>query len=510
MGIIDRVKISLVKNPGKTIVLLLLVIVLKTAALSAVIAENAVNNTVENVKRSLPAIISVGGDSEAIDELYTRQQQSAGYAVHLFEPLTREQIYQISALPYVRHYDYSITTMASISYESEQLGFSIVTVHGVANPEMIYITEGLLELKYGRSFTSEEIANVGSIAPVLISDEFATLYELSISDRFNMYVEYFLLPESTNPEEDWPIQLESYEQMWEHPYFNWGEKGFEFEVIGIFAIPPEEVENMYYWHKVGVLNSVYTPNWRSHEMNTPQTISSIEISSVFRVGEGSSSNLQYTYDWSEPFWILYDISYFDDFQAAASEFLPDFWAFEDLSSTLDHLYDSVNFVSQFIQRGLWLAMGASVIVLSLLITLYLRDRRKELGVYMALGEKKIKIALQIMLVVIIVASAGFVLAVFIAHMLAPHISQNMLRNELSQERTAQVYWSSTNTLEMRGFGRELTVEETIAAFDVSINTSIIFIGFGAGILTVIVSTIVPIAYLLELNPTEILASAEGK
>lgn len=510
MRIIDRVKISLVKNLGKTIILLLLVIVLKATALSAVIAENAVFNTVENARKSLPAIISVGGDSEAIDELYTRQEQSAGYAAHLFDPLTREQIHQIGALPYVRHYDYSITAMASISYESEQLEFGKVTVHGVANPEMIYITEGLLELEYGRSFTSEEIANAENKAPILISDDFATLYELTISDRFDMYVEYFFLPENANPEEDWPIQLESYEELWEHPYFNWGEKGFEFEVIGIFTIPPEEAENMYYWHKVGILNSVYTPNWRSHEMYNLQMTSSIESSSVFRVGDDNTSSLQYTYDWSDPFWVLYDISYFDDFQSEASEFLPDFWAFEDLSSTLEHLYDSVNFVSQFIQRALWFAMGASVIILNLLITLYLRDRRKELGVYIALGEKKIKIALQIILEVLIVASAGFVLAIFIAHILAPHISQNMLRNELSQERTSQVYWSSTNTLEMRGFGRELTIEETIAAFDVSINTQIIYIAFGVAILTVIVSTIVPIAYIFELNPKEILISAEGK
>jgi len=514
MKITSRAKISLFKNRGKTIILLLLISLLGTLAIGSVIAESAVNSTVDHLRRRLSPIVALTGDSERIDELYTREQQSQGYAAYLFEFLTREQIHQIAALPYVRHYDYSIPAMPRSfdwqGYSMEEVELSFVMFQGVSRPEIIYIEDGLFELRYGRVFFAEEVPSesIDGIAPVLISHELAELNGLFVSDIFEMYAENFVLPEGANVPEGGFIGL-SDEEIWEHPYNNWELKSFEFEVVGIFELTSEEAGSIDPWMRMNILNTLHTPNWRTHEMLTLELESDLEFQSVFNTDFVAAEEIHRRITMNEPFWVLYDILYFDEFQEAASEFLPDFWVFENLASTFNFVHDSVGVIRDLAHRVLLSVAGASVIVLSLLITLYLKDRRQELGIYLALGEKKIKIVIQVLIEVFVVATFGFAIAILIANMVTPQISQNMLRNELSQERRSPtVYWESQNTLEMRGFGREITIDEVMESFNVSLDARIVVIYLIGGFVTIGLSTIVPILFVLELSPKEILMSGK--
>jgi len=516
MRVMNRVKISLIKNKGKTIVLLLLVALLGVFVMGSILAENAFNSTIDHLRRRLPPVVALNGDSERIDELYTREQQSQGYAAYLFEFLTRDQIHSIGSLSHVRYYDYSISLSSSSKLtlygmediELEPHEFSASTFHGVSRSENIYIDEGPYELIYGRVFTVEEMSpeSMDAIPPALISIELAELNELSIGDTFNIYIQEFVLPEDANVPEGGFIGL-STEEVWEHPYNNWELNDIEFEVVGIFDFLDKNTVAP--TMRQQVLNTLFAPNWIIDEIRMLEFDSTLASLSVF---DNPYFDLELAQSWlasSEPFWVLYDILYFDDFQEEASEFLPDFWIFENLASALNEIHESVSIVSNVAQNARWFASGVGLIVLSLLITLYLNDRRQELGIYFALGERKVKIVIQVLMEVFTVAIFGFIIAILIANAVTPQITQNMLQNELLQERSSPtVYWQSRNALEFRGFGGDIPIEETMEVFDVSLDMGMVVVYLIGGFLIIGLSTIVPILYLLELNPKEILMSGK--
>jgi len=505
----NRVKSSLIKNMGKTVILLFLITILGTLAMGSIIAENAVNNTIDHLKRRLPPVITLTGNQEVVDELYTRAEQSQGYAVHLFEPLTREQIHQIGELPYVRHYEYSISASALVRewkrYGIEAMDITFIIFEGILRPEVIAIEEGLLELRYGRVFTAEEVSasRIDRVAPVLITQEVAELNELFIGDTFLTYVEVFSLPEDANVPEGGFVGLKN-EEIWEHPYNNFEHQAFEFEVIGILELMGEGIDP---WVEHEIINTLYTPNWRTDEMRMLSFESTLERHSVFNIADFDRTHIERRMSIIRPFWVLYDILYFDDFNEIASEILPDMWIFENLTSTLDHVNDSVGSISNLMHRAQWFSIGASIVILSLLITLYLKDRRQELGIYLALGEKKLKIILQLLTEVFIVAAVSFSISILIANTITPHISQNMLRNELSQERSASaVYWEPGSALEIRGFSHDITIDEAMESFSVSLDARMVVIYLIGGFVTIGLSTIVPILFVLELSPKEILTT----
>jgi putative ABC transport system permease protein len=83
----------------------------------------------------------------------------------------------------------------------------------------------------------------------------------------------------------------------------------------------------------------------------------------------------------------------------------------------------------------------------------------------------------------------------------------MLRNELA---TTNQSWnmggSSTglNPFNEMGLETELTVDEMMDAFDVSLDIRTIGIFYVIGLSAVIVSTIVPVMYIVTLHPKKVL------
>ena len=67
------------------------------------------------------------------------------------------------------------------------------------------------------------------------------------------------------------------------------------------------------------------------------------------------------------------------------------------------------------------------------------------------------------------------------------------------------YWPSI--LEMIGFGQEMTADEMLEHFKVSLDVRTMFLFFVISIGAIIASTVVPVVYILELNPKEILMKA---
>jgi putative ABC transport system permease protein len=151
---------------------------------------------------------------------------------------------------------------------------------------------------------------------------------------------------------------------------------------------------------------------------------------------------------------------------------------------------------------------AFLLVLGLLITLFLRERKHEMGVYLALGEKRKNIIFQILTEVVVISSIAIVISLFIGNLLADHLSQRMIRNEMIVNATPQNFdMGSLNDLNRMGFGFWMTHEEMLEAYSVSLDAPTVFIFFGIATGMIILSTTVPTIYLTKLNLKDILTKA---
>jgi len=193
--------------------------------------------------------------------------------------------------------------------------------------------------------------------------------------------------------------------------------------------------------------------------------------------------------------------------------LPEFNIVEDMSFIHQNVLTSMSSVNSLMNQALIVVIGATLIVLTLLILLYLRDRKYEIGIYMALGEKKRRIIFQILFELLSITTVGIVIALFIGNLVSHQVSNFLLREaflnteEVCEFPTATFCFEPIRELEMNGFALnnvEMEIDELIEIFDVSLDLRIMLIFFGIGLTTTILSAIVPVLYVLEMKPKEIL------
>jgi len=502
MNIIKRAFVSTINQKGKNLILLMLVLCLGVLIYGSFLIIDTFNNTTTNLRNSLPPVVSIGGN----------------------EVIPRELIHEIGNLPQVSHYDYSFIYEISGDFElywpkgSEYSGriSNWFRLFGVSRPEIIYFENGMYELAQGRTFTQAETnltTNQNGAIPILASSEFAQLNNVSLGDTIELFQYVFALPEDAQLSETGLSHLTHIQELWEHPYNNFIRHISQFEIIGIFNFTRELSENLSGFEtEIGdhysMFNLFFAPNWFAYETQRRSVESRNYWLETLNIGHlFPSHEPEVFFEMRTPIFVLDDILSLNDFTTSAYELLDGIdTEVLDLSGIFGTMQLSIINLNSLLNLVLIVSICAMVVVLSLLMLLYIRDRRNELGIYLALGEKRLKIVLQIGLEVIMVSTIGVVGAVVIANIFAQNMTMHLLTNQLIENARGDFYWPAF--LELIGFAREMSIEEMVAAVHVSLDVVTILVGASIIFGTIILSTIVPVTYLLELRPKDLLAKGK--
>jgi len=517
MNFLQRAIISIKRRPGKTVILLLLVFILGNIMSGAISVQQAIQNTETNLKLSLPAVATIEEDWE---EMSRHEEVTGEWAFP--DRINSELIEQIGKSSYVAEFDYSITSeifsreLARVIHPDPQFehldwsqardieGLESFRIKGVHNPEVLDITGGAIELIAGRPFTEQEISNFNQVNSVaLVSKSFAELNNLTVNstmtldntvyDSFNVQGEWI---ESEIFAEDNILARETY----------------EIQVIGIFE-PVNAPKTGDEWkdaeQEIQLANRIYVPNAVA-EAVTKLNFEQAEAMGMFE--ELDNSEFEQSFDnWInyQSIFLLNDPLDLDYFAEEAQSLLPEFWKVSDLSNSFADIASAMETLQWLASLILWIAVGATLLILSLLITLFLRDRKYEIGIYLALGEKKIKVITQIILEVVATGFVAITFALFTGSLLAGNISETMLRQDLIDQQQDDIWGGGvvvgggTDILDLFAPG-ELTPEEMLANYDLSLNATTILLFYSIGIGTILVSTTVPILYITRLNPKKIM------
>lgn len=507
MGLFSRVLASSTRNFGKTILLLLIIFILGCIISGAISVQHAVSNTDANVRAVLPSIVAVDFDWQAMNE----HEAATGEWPDTAGELTPDLLADIAALPYVERYDFSVgmhLTSATLNkYTSpeydEMMGEAMVGGWGMADHEdftlrgkqtanSIDVEEGVIEITSGRMFEQTEMDNLTFV--VIISEELAQENNLAVGSTFTLdNIAWDMREAGDMIEDDFFVEENIF-----------ATQSYEFEVVGIFSLLAD-INTGDEWidvqFKNDALNQIYVPNIVSRTATLWNAQQSIEMEPD---DEWLQSMELEDFIWYENVFSLYDSSDIPAFRAAVEEMAPDFVTVMDAGGNdMARIESSMQSLGNLANIILWIAVSASVLILSLLITLFLRDRKREIGIYLAIGENRSKVIVQVMTEVLVIAVIAIALSLFAGNILSANISEGMLRSDLATAQ-ADMGMSFGGPLDRMGVSADVSTDQVLANYSVSLDAATIAIFFAITIATVIVATIVPMLYILRLNTRKIM------
>lgn len=483
MNFVFRSIKSLKERKGKTLIILAIMLTVCLVILTSFSIQSATELASVMARQKLGSEVTLSLD---MDKLMKKNQEDAKDINNgekpKFEPIKvpipLEYLNELKNSKYVTEYSLKSNTSANLDNltavgadeESEQESGPMppmdmknngdVTICGLNDFNMEEkVNSQTITLKEGRAFTENDLdKNV-----VLVEETFADENELKVGDKIKLA--------ST---EDENTSIES-------------------EIIGIFKDDSEIDDHAYRFTSILPYNTMYVPYTLANKLKGSDYENSVD---------------SMTFSLNDPVNV-------DKFIAEAKKTNIDFEQFK--LDAGDRAYEAmmgpIDNVASFSKTALVVIAIFGGIILSLIIMLSMKDRIHEIGILMALGEKKIKIIGQLLTEVVLV----LVLAIGISTLCGKSIS-NIVGNKLIQnEISIQSQESSSKRL---GFDRgnmgggkgnfmntnkPLEDVDPINDLDIKANGKDILKMSLCSLVISVVATIIPAAFIMRLNPKNILS-----
>ena len=522
MNFFKRAITSITRKTGKSAILLALVFVLGNVIAGSFSIGQSVKNTENAAMSGISPIATIMVDEEKIlehtglerdysNEDFWKEYQRAMMPYYL----DANKIEQLGALPSVNYFDYIaatyLTSRTLKKYyppEAEKMGWmqsdgqqEHFNLTGFQHKEILDVKVGLINIVDERAPSYSAVAD-GEYTAV-ISKNFADVNSLRIGDTMTMEIEIIV----------WPEMDDGFARggaMWQEPE---PEKviPFEFTIVGIYepAGKPAQIKNddwsaMY--EEMERHARIYISNKIANEINK---IQSEEWKKVHPESYPDDMDEFRDMEHYTPIFAFSDVEDLEEFKLDVVAVLGDFYTITDNQSDFSKIIAPLKGLSTIANIILFVGIGASLIILSLLVTLFLKDRRNEIGIYLAIGERKGRVIGQILAEVLIVSIIGITLSLFSGNLISSALSNSMLENAViaqqEQESDNMYMGGQWNYLSHLGYGgSDLTLDELVEQYKVSLSPNIIVIFYAGGLITVLLSTLIPILYVLRLNPRKIL------
>lgn len=474
MNFLKRAFLSLARRKGKSLILLIIIFILSNVMAGSIAIGQASKNVERTIKLQLGANATVDLDWEKMQNWNEEQWNSMEY-------VTPEVADKIGSLSYVKYYDYSseayINSTTLQQYDPnivEVPTMSYFPLRGVQYAPIMDIVNGNATLVNGRTFNETEVTNADYVA--LISDKVSELNNIFVGDVIMLTNTVSIYnPDGTMTETKRDIAL---------------------EIIGIFTPKVEQsTENNGGWIDYTPFNRIYVPNgvvnaenrWMNEQYAIAYPDSNIKIDQIYIT----------------PTFVLNNPEDVESFRTEAKNFLPDYYKVTVSSDAYDSVAGPIKFIGSLSNIILYVAIGATILILSLVVILFLRDRKHELGIYLALGESKTKVVAQILIEVVSIALIAISLSLLTGNSIAKSTSQSMMdiRNEITGDNGNN---GGVIYRDMGYNGTGVTEDDVLEAYKIEFSWDYVVILYGVGIGTVLLSSIAPMIYILRLKPKKIM------
>ena len=332
----------------------------------------------------------------------------------------------------------------------------------------------------GRAFTEEEVTKGKAVT--LISKELSDLNQLSVGDTatFTNYIVDYEKNEKKS-QTDYPLEIVGIYQN----------KSTQKKVGKTDESSDADRWNQAYQEQTAI-NQIYVPNKIVEETRREQAEAN--------TSEVSEEELSESIGIGEPLYVLKNPEDLEKFKQEAQALLPKHYIAYASSDNYDNIAGPVKSMSKIAGYVLIAAVSASVMVITLVVLLFLRDRKHELGIYLSLGEAKVKVVLQALVEVFIIALVALSLSVVSGNVLAKGLSNTLIQSQIEQQKND----NGVSYVGLDELNDSTTIDDVVEEYDVRLTPSYVVLMYVIGLGTVLVATIVPTTYIVRLNPKRIM------
>lgn len=518
MGLFKRAFYSVTRQKTKSLILFLTTLILGLGLIVSFLVISSINSTEEKMYANVNSTVALQSYNEG------------GFS--------DEVLNDIASLDYVDYFDFTIEDYnieikntfqytsfkptevpeysRDLSLEEYQESYRTLKVtgfRGVNNEELLITKMGAGEIIDGRTFTKEELEAGSNV--LIITEKFAAANNLKVGDNVSIDIKD-LEPATTDSDtmtRDMNKKIDVFTQT------------KKYKIIGIlkmndFELSASEIAEIEKWtendpiateeqlafRKDSQHNIIYTPY---------QNIKNINADRATRVTVDDYTNFS---EASTPVFMLNSSSDLPAFMEATKAILKEAgYATNDESDTSAELFYDIYSDYQLLESTIsmtntlkntanisfYTILVLSIIVLALVVTMFLRDRRHELGIYLALGEKKHIVVFQILVETIIITVIGLTLALIIGVLITPGISTSLLQGTQSSN-TASGGFNILTWIFPFIPTTDIDSSYIVNNYQVNLGFISVILVYAVGIITVLFASIIPCIYILKLNPKKIL------
>lgn len=521
MNFFKRALASVTRRKGKSIILFAVVFILGNVIAGAISIQQATKSVEKNIKSQLGGTATIGFDQKEMDKFYKANPESEKGPD--MKSITKKDIETIGNLSYVKYYDYSVNNWIQTAklkgYEPKSIkdsGMSYTdpssklkyqfSVKGVNYEKILDVEEKKIEIVDGRVFTSEDITQGKAVA--VISKQMADENGLKVGDKLVVDAGTENWGAMDNAKADSEADSESEPAPKEYFF-----QDQVFEIIGLFSPLKKEGKtekkadpnSMDPYLEMEQYNRIYAPN--DYVIKTQKEFQKgVEQKFPEMKNDMTEKEINEMYESVTPYFVLKSPEDADAFRTEVTPLLPD--KFSKLILSTDQ-YDSiaapVKNMSKIATYVIFVSVGATLLIISLVVLLFLRDRKHELGIYLSLGETRGKVIGQIVVEVVVIAFVAITLSVFTGNLLAKSVSGSLIETQMkAKEEESMNGMNYDYELEQLNAGNKVDGTDVSDSYKVTLSLGYIVVFYVVGIGTVLLSTIVPLIYILRLNPKKIM------
>lgn len=504
---------SVIRRKGKSLILFAVIFILCNVLAGAVSIHQATSEVEKKIKTQLGAKATISLDYDEVDQLSKDNP-------NIFESLKfpdEKVINEIGSLPQVKYYDYSFSNGVNAnkvkSYSNEENENGVVmgpgmggkyyfNIVGVNNPETAAVKDGKIKIVEGKSFTKDQVDSGKNV--VLISKKVAEKNNLSVGGKlvldYNQADMNSMAMNDDGKESEDAIKTEI------------ATKEYVYDIVGIFE--PVKVELKKDATQDQKMNQSFNDEMQQNTFYMPNKTVKKDNADFMRVVaakfpsqfENVEETINEMTSYIEPHFTLKSPEDIESFRQEATALLPDKKMFKIYVSSdqYDSIAGPVKSMDKLSRYVMIIAIIASLFIISLVVLLFLRDRKHELGVYLALGDRKWHVLMQIVIEVFLIGIVAITLAMFTGNILAKGVSQSLIENQMSAKSSQDMSFNQDDYVYSTMNTTEIGTEDVADNYNVSLSLPYVLIFYIAGLLTILLSTVIPLLYTLRLNPRKIM------
>ncbi len=468
---------SLIRRPAKTSMLFVILFIVFNLIFSGIIIQNSIAKSKDYIRSQIGSAVEYRMDFTSL----MASGQPNGQRMTDVPSLSIQVAEKIAQNQYVDNY--FITESANLNSdtltpaESQattgnfQRDFSEFTFSGSNQADNLDFVLGNVKLTDGRTLSADEVMNSSKV--VIISEDVAKMNNLVVGDTISLSLATQERPGGNPSDQDNSTSTATAAAT-----------SVDYDVIGIY----QAVEDGF------GTNTIFTSDAVIYDLQGTTASDETSGSIVFLLDSPEHVDAFKT-EASPYLTSKYHVLYSDD-----SEYV-------SLTKPLDLL----SFITSIL---IWVVFIAGAAIIVALVTIFVRDRKFEIGLLLSSGESRLKIVFQFVFEMLLIAILAFIISTGSSNLVSKGVSNWIVDSQLLSS-TSLISSTTTTTTPMNGQFRNFSrstvslygavdMESVAEKFDVSVNAAVMGELMLSSIVLVLIGSGVPLLIIMGYKPRRIL------